>query len=140
MVWRHKNRAERKKRAKLEKFRKASIPIITRIQPSNSFLLKSVVNFRRRLIGARNQDRASFDVPVVDIIFNDPTNSSSNKTFLDFEFPSSSYSSILDNFQNSEPSAASHSLIPPKNNRSYDEIFQSLEYLIEFIRSSSPSF
>ena len=112
MVWRNRHRTGRKKRAKLEKLRKASVSIITWIQ-IRQFLSPQA---RRQLKGTHlcQKYRGSSDrpfhrppttQPIVPLVIPpDPP--------LDFEFLSPCYSPILDNFQNSELSAPSHSLSP----------------------------
>jgi len=86
----------------------------------------------------RNQD--FLDVPVIDLTSDKPTaiplaiHLQSLPRILN-SFPSPIF---LDNFQNSELSAASYSPVPPEDNTSYDEIYQTLEHLIESIGSSSP--
>ena len=141
MVWRNRHRAGRKKRAKLEKLRKASVSIITWIQ-IRQFLSPQA---RRQLKGThlcqKYRDQGSSDrpfhrppttQPIVPLVIPpDPP--------LDFEFLSPCYSPILDNFQNSELSAPSYSPVSPEDNTSYDEIYQSLEHLIKPIRSFSPA-
>ena len=129
MVWRNRHRAGRKKRAKFEKLRKTNVPI-TRIQIRQFIYPQARRQLKRAHLRQKYRDQGSPN-SVIDLTSDKPTDSSPSNTpsnlSLGFEFPSPFYSPTSDNFQNTESSTLSHSPVPPEDNRSYDEIFQSLE-------------
>ncbi|EGI59346.1 hypothetical protein G5I_12506 [Acromyrmex echinatior] len=62
----------RTQEASQEKHRKASIPIITRIQTGQFIFPQARHQLRRAHLRQKYQDRASFDIPV-DLTFDNPT-------------------------------------------------------------------
>jgi len=144
MVWRNRHRARCKKRAKLEKLRKASgIPNADYyymdtdraiISPQAHQLKRAHLRQISRLPRRPCKTLSPTSQPIVPLAI--------LQTFpwILFWILFSSCSPILNDFQNSEFSVPSYSPIPPEDNTFYDEIYQSLEHPIESIRRSSPPF
>ena len=140
MVWQYRHRVGRKKRnASSRNSEKLAFQLLHGYRLSNLSPLKSIINIKG-LICAKNIEiktrrpcnRSPTSQPIILLAIHLQTflwilNSLSPSIFL---------LSIISKI--SELSASSP--VPPEDNRSYDEIFQSLEYLIESIRSSSPFF
>ena len=128
----------RKKRAKIEAFKKRGVPIVVKIQSGIFLSEKARAQLNRNI----KYDRANrnpiverevpLSIPIMDLTEDDPP----SLPCLDLEFSSPSYSSIL--VDSPHPVILPPSFFPvlSEDDRFLEEIFQSLQSLAESARSS----